>query len=345
LIPEAFQDNMEIKMKPRHDTTESEIINDKKVEIIQEELPTESKDSSPVRKVHSPDSLSSNVEVKPDPNLSRNTFIKSISDQACLDGLDFKSFKAKLSKSGGAGSILGNGGGKNEPIFKKLTDEIKVLQTSQGIHDQYVEAVTTCYGKVIVDLHEEIATLKAKQEERMSSIENEMRLLGRKHDEMIQNGVVMEYLHSLYAYICSALKVAHQWCSPVCSAMVNVFVVLKMHLLENETVQQILRFVNFHTGEIYAFLAGSMFCFLVVSIIWWSHNRKVDIGNSKSIQMRDTQNVKEESQMVIQVKEEPYAKRKRKKSRRDRNTKIKQLVCTDYSESSLGSINANSSFG
>merc|ERR1711865_632319 len=111
---------------------------------------------------------------------------------------------------------------------------------------------------------------------------------------------------------------------------IDVFFILKMHLHKSETVQQILRFVNFHIGEIYAFLAGSMFCFLVVSIIWWSHNRKGTIGNSKLIQMQDTVNVKE-SQIGISVKEEPYAKRKRKKSRRDRKTKLKQLVCTDYS--------------
>merc|ERR1712150_397759 len=129
---------------------------------------------------------------------------------------------------------------------------------------------------------------------------------------------------------------------------------LKMRLHESETVQQILRFINIHIGEIYAFLAGSIFCFFVTSIIWWSQNRKGTIDNSNSSEVRDTVNVKdsrmgntgnmEESHKEVNVKEEPYAKRKKKKTRRDRKTKLKQLVCTDYSESSLGSIDVNSSF-
>lgn len=96
----------------------------------------------------------------------------------CLSELDFAKFKAKIlsvragnTKTGGPAGA----GGIVEPIFKKLADEIRTLQTSVSVHDQFAKASIACYQRVMLDLVVELEALRLEQDARISMIEQELR--------------------------------------------------------------------------------------------------------------------------------------------------------------------------
>jgi len=345
---EAFQDSKTVKSNL--DESDSETILDDKVpkEEMVEVNPVDTKKNPTERHISLPSSSSSSIDTstgtKSESIMSRDDILISISDRTCLDDLDFQAFKAKLSKSSGPGSMSGNGAtgaSKNEPIFKKLTDEIKVLQTSQGIHDQYVKAMTTCYEKIIIDFYKEISFLKVEQEERLLSLEEQIRLLGQKQEDTHQNDNTMAYIEFSYTVMCKYLNIANQWFCTLLSTMVRTYYILETHMYENETVQEVLQLIKFHIGEICAFFAGSIFCFLVVSFVWWFNNRKVAVDNSKYT--KKIENVKE-PQEKVNVTKGDNGKRKKKARRKQKARLQLESLCTDYSESEQCSIHTISTF-
>jgi dUTPase len=97
----------------------------------------------------------------------------------CLDYLDFAEFKRRtLDAVNQKGSSSGEKPKvpvqKNEPIFKKLTDEIKGLQAGQSVYEQYIKAATSCYQRVILDLGNEVISKLIEQDHRMKSLEDEV---------------------------------------------------------------------------------------------------------------------------------------------------------------------------
>ena len=108
---------------------------------------------------------------------------------SCMDGIsNFHEYKAKITaqRSAKLNSLSGssNGGGsagiKMEPIFKTLTDEIKALQSTQTIYDQYLNSVAACYQKVIIDMSLEMNRLENKQNERIEVLEKMLKALTDK---------------------------------------------------------------------------------------------------------------------------------------------------------------------
>jgi Sad1 / UNC-like C-terminal len=99
---------------------------------------------------------------------------------SCLENLDFAQFKTKIlqarpqrSQHGGSGT--GNPGASMEPIFKKLTDEIRTLQTSLNVHDQFARESVACYQGLLLDLLAEQESLRHGHEERLARLEEDMR--------------------------------------------------------------------------------------------------------------------------------------------------------------------------
>jgi hypothetical protein len=96
---------------------------------------------------------------------------------ACLGELDFAKFKAKIlsaraSNTNGSGQSAG--GGTVEPIFKKLADEIRTLQTSVSVHDQFAKSSIACYQRVMLDLVVELEAVRVEQDARIRKIEEEL---------------------------------------------------------------------------------------------------------------------------------------------------------------------------
>ena len=101
---------------------------------------------------------------------------------SCFKDLNFQEFKAKIiaarAKKKPAVVEKANGPpqpGKIEPIFKTLTDEIKSLQVSQSIYDQYIKAVTSCYQRIMLDVTNELKTSESIQVQRLSLLEDAIR--------------------------------------------------------------------------------------------------------------------------------------------------------------------------
>jgi hypothetical protein len=139
------------------------------------------------------------VDVPSEPKDFLKHLTSDYTNADCLKRLDFQEFKKNAMKAIQAqkGSATGTAGSipKNEPIFKKLSDEIKVLQTSQGIYEQYIKALSTCYESLMSKMGDHIKSIEESQDSRLSSIEEKIQLLSTgyttvsstKHDTDSEN--------------------------------------------------------------------------------------------------------------------------------------------------------------
>jgi len=93
----------------------------------------------------------------------------------CLKDLDLQAFKSKsllanAERSGG--SSVGGGAPKMEPIFAKITNEIKSVQLQQTQYEQYISALKTCYESVFLDVAKDLDLTKGTDvEQRLASLE------------------------------------------------------------------------------------------------------------------------------------------------------------------------------
>eukprot|EP00980_Cylindrotheca_fusiformis_P006113 scaffold1319_cov126-Cylindrotheca_fusiformis.AAC.2 len=92
----------------------------------------------------------------------------------CLGRLDFEFFKAKTMRKPSSGTGTSTPVGSMEPIFKKLTDEIKALQTNLSIQDQFTKASVACYQRVLFDLILEMDKMREDHDLRLSKLEDEL---------------------------------------------------------------------------------------------------------------------------------------------------------------------------
>lgn len=131
----------------------------------------------------------STLKVEPTVTLPRKRdAIKSIDDTvkqllsrypsaSCIKDLDFHAFKAKSLVANPTLGAIGAGGAKMEPIFQKITSEIKSVQTTQHQYEQYISAIMACYDKVLGDVANDMNTMENKFESRLTVLE--MMLLER----------------------------------------------------------------------------------------------------------------------------------------------------------------------
>ena len=63
-----------------------------------------------------------------------------------------------------------------EPIFKKLSDEIKSLQSNLMMHDQFAKDSVSCYQRVMLDMLLEMESDRRSFHARMTKLEDEIHL-------------------------------------------------------------------------------------------------------------------------------------------------------------------------
>jgi hypothetical protein len=98
----------------------------------------------------------------------------------CLEALHFPTYKKNMIAKAAAKTTAGSSStnshvGKMEPIFKTLTDEIKALQLSQNVHDQFARALMTCYQDIMIDLATDLHATQVLQEDRIAKLEAGMK--------------------------------------------------------------------------------------------------------------------------------------------------------------------------
>lgn len=89
----------------------------------------------------------------------------------CMKDLDFQAFKSKtLPVHAGSGGSVG-GGAKMEPIFTKITSEIKSVQIIQHQYEQYISALKACYEAIFLDMAKDLDSMQTSFDQRLSSLE------------------------------------------------------------------------------------------------------------------------------------------------------------------------------
>lgn len=89
----------------------------------------------------------------------------------CMKDLDFQAFKSKtLPVHAGSGGSVG-GGAKMEPIFTKITSEIKSVQIIQHQYEQYISALKACYEAMFLDMAKDLDSMQTSFDQRLSSLE------------------------------------------------------------------------------------------------------------------------------------------------------------------------------
>ncbi|KAL7469735.1 hypothetical protein ACHAXS_009996 [Conticribra weissflogii] len=133
---------------------------------------------------------------------------------ACIKDLDFKSFKTKtLLANSGPGAQQVGGGAKMEPIFAKITNEIKSVQISQQQYEQYIAAAKACYEKVFLDMANELDSVQMNFEFRLSTIEERLSQVhsrGEKSDFRHRASTFFSFLPLSAISSISPLEINHE---------------------------------------------------------------------------------------------------------------------------------------
>jgi len=210
----------------------------------------------------------------------------------CLDYLDFSEFKKRSidaasqkasQKSAAQGEKSKISASKNEPIFKKLTDEIKSLQASQGVYEQYIKSATTCYQRVILDLGNDLVTKQNEQEERMRILEDQMRtFVEEEQSKRITAKDLMVTVKSIAAKILSFISKTCPMIFSWYSYLKTILCAIAERILGNEHVQRIIYLVVAYQRDVKTFLFGVLFCYLFVERTKWvQSNTEGKKGNKR----------------------------------------------------------------
>ena len=100
--------------------------------------------------------------------------LERVPTASCLQDLNLthyknRSMQARMSASGAASNSPAAGG--MEPIFKKLTGEIKILQASLSVHEKFAQDAVACFQRVLLDLVMLQEQERAEQNKRLEHIE------------------------------------------------------------------------------------------------------------------------------------------------------------------------------
>mmetsp|Transcript_8170 Transcript_8170/g.15376 ORF Transcript_8170/g.15376 Transcript_8170/m.15376 type:complete len:1017 (-) Transcript_8170:1423-4473(-) len=190
----------------------------------------------------------------------------------CLDYLDFAEFKRRtLEAVNQKGSASGEkprvSVQKNEPIFKKLTDEIKGLQAGQSVYEQYIKAATSCYQRVILDLGNEVTSKQIDLDHRMKSLEDQIIKL---KEESLRRRLSAEdfragaygLLESLTAFVIKISPTLYSWCN----FLIDLVLEITERIMADERVKKIMSIVVAYKRDFYIFGLGVLFSFLFFNL-------------------------------------------------------------------------------
>merc|ERR1711957_63326 len=283
---------------------------------------------------------------------------------ACLDELNFSDFKAKAlsakvtggggggtnkqtssgnkqgggNGNGGNGGASGSGGGgggnaKNEPFFKIFGENIRVLQTSQSIYDQYIKAMTSCYQSVLTQVTNEMINLEMKQEKRLQQLEGKMHELisNQKNDTACS---LDNHLESLMLMINTASSkigpLYHDYTSNVWYIMTRLYTMMSnliRMIMASMIIQEILNYIVIFKRELISFVGGTLFCISIFSL----SNRNV--SHHQDTKMVCSQSLLHEKDNV----KSSVKKRRRKKK------KIMKKISTDSSSPPVNVVSSTDS--
>ncbi len=147
-------------------------------EIVFEDPPANESFYSQQERDHSLGSdLSNAAESSMDMTLAK--MLENFPSAECLYKLELSEVKVNMNTSkkthGGSGTSASSGSNPMEPIFKKLTDEIRSLQSSLSAHDQFTKTSVTCYQRVILDLIVAMERLRSDNDQRLRNLETDFR--------------------------------------------------------------------------------------------------------------------------------------------------------------------------
>merc|ERR1712161_85787 len=200
---------------------------------------------------------------------------------ACLDELNFSDFKAKalsakVTGGGGGGTNKqtssgnkqgGGGNAKNEPFFKIFGENIRVLQTSQSIYDQYIKAMTSCYQSVLTQVTNEMINLEMKQEKRLQQLEEKMHELisNQKNDTACSLDNHLESLMLMMNTASSKIgPLYHDYTSNVWYIMTRLYTMMSnliRMIMASMIIQEILNFIVIFKRELISFVGGTLFLY------------------------------------------------------------------------------------
>ena len=103
--------------------------------------------------------------------------LELVPSSACLKDIDFSEFRKRVasSKHGAAGtgsSHSANGGMELQPIFKRLTDEIKTLQGTLGMQEDFLKNAVSCYQRVLLEFVVQQEESRSRTEQRLEKLEH-----------------------------------------------------------------------------------------------------------------------------------------------------------------------------
>ena len=209
---------------------------------------------------------------------------KRFPSTACLESLDFNEFKANLIRADTLRTNTGSSGlasMKNQPIFQKLQDEIKVLQTSQGIYEQYMKEVTSCHHQVISGMISHIDDLERDQATRFSKMEEQLHeLMMKAESDKINSSYYSKAKNSInYAmnsidYTMNSISYAMHsisyiqslWKHLIAQIESNYKFAIELMAMIEENVKKTIALLFEYERELKAFFAGILTCFIFLHI-------------------------------------------------------------------------------
>jgi len=184
----------------------------------------------------------------------------------CLDYLDFSEFKKRTieaanQKSSTQGEKSKLPASKNEPIFKKLTDEIKILQASQGVYEQYIKSATSCYQRVIIDLGNDLSTKQKEQEDRMRVLEDQMRNFVEEHQaKRMTVKDLMVGFKAIFKVVEKSFPLIFSWYMYLRTVVLDIV----DRILVNEQLHRLVSIVVAYERDAKIFLFGIVCCYVFV---------------------------------------------------------------------------------
>jgi len=196
----------------------------------------------------------------------------------CLGRLNIHELKVKVGK---ASKGSGSSSNVNEPIFKKLADEIKGLQTNQGVYDQFIKSATACYQSVFTEILNDMLQLESTLDSRL--IEMEKNLLWRidsHSDSNIWIDTLMSFLSSFKGFLHS-----HVFEFRCCFRIGDNNMKRKLRLWEENflmfqrymeysllSVSKAAPTLHFDVGS---FVVGFMFAFCLMFLFTWRRKKRI----------------------------------------------------------------------